>query len=210
MTLALKPEDLDFISNFSTLWAVFLGALLATIGGFGATQLEWYLERRRRERNAALFFGEVLATLHILIRFAADSTKIGEPYGPITLRLFRSVLGEVDIYNRNRETLYDLSSAELRARIHTLTLRVSMSIDGIFDATNTINTLEEQLATGAPSAAERERSEKRIANLNVNRTNGYTFLLENADQLRAVVKDLEPIARFSFDRVENAVRRTNT
>jgi len=208
--MALRPEDMDFISNFSTIWAVFLGAVLATVGGFVATQLEWYLDRRRRERNAALFFGEVLATLQILLRFAADSTKIGEPYGPITLRLFRSVLGEVEIYNRNRESIYDLRSAELRARIHTMILRISMSIDGIFDATNTIVSLEEQLESAALAPAERERIEKRIAGLNTNRNNGYTFVLENADQLKGVVKDLEPIARFSFDRVENAVRRTNT
>ena len=32
--MALNPEDLDFISNFNTLWAVFLGAILATLGGF--------------------------------------------------------------------------------------------------------------------------------------------------------------------------------
>lgn len=204
--MALRPDELDFISNFSTIWAVFLGAVLATVGGFVATQLEWYLDRRRRERNAALFFGEVLATLQILLRFAADSTKIGEPYGPITLRLFRSVLGEVDIYNRNRETLYDLRSAELRARIHTLTLRVSMSIDGIFDTTNTLNTLQDQLESGTPSAAERERIDKRMASLSENRRNSYEFVLENAEQLKGVVKDLEPIARFSFDRVENAVR----
>lgn len=208
--MALRPDEMDFISNFSTIWAVFLGAVLATVGGFVATQLEWYLDRRRRERNAALFFGEVLATLQILLKFAADSTKIGEPYGPITLRLFRSVLGEVDIYNRNRETLYDLRSAELRARIHTLTLRVSMSIDGIFDATNTITSLQDHLESPTLSAAEREKSEKRLAALSENRRNSYEFVLENADQLKAVVKDLEPIARFSFDRVENAVRRTNT
>src|SRR5690348_8464264 len=209
LSMALKPEDLDFISNFSTLWAVFLGALLATAGGFAATQLEWYLDRRRRERNAALFFGEVLATLHILANFAANSTKIGDPYGPVTLRLFRSVLGEVEIYNRNRETLYDLSSAELRARIHTLILRVSMTVDGIFDATGTITTLQDQLDSPTLSAAERSKIETRIEAMNANRRGSYEFLLENTGQLKAVVKDLEPIARFSFDRVENAVRRTN-
>jgi hypothetical protein len=207
--MALKPEDMDFISNFSTFWAVFLGALLATLGGFTATQLEWYLERRRRERNAALFFGEVLATLQILLKFAADSTKVGDPYGPITVRLFRSVMGEVEIYNRNRESLYDLRSAELRARIHVLILRISMSIDGIFDSTNTITTLEDQLEAATLAEAERERTQKRIASLSANRNSGYEFLLENADQLKAVVKDLEPIANFSFDRVETAVRRAN-
>ena len=61
--MALKPEDMDFISNFNTFWAVFLGAILATIGGFGATQAEWILERKRRERNAAIFFGDRICRL---------------------------------------------------------------------------------------------------------------------------------------------------
>jgi len=204
--VALRPEDMDFISNFSTIWAVFLGALLATLGGFAATQLEWYLERRRRERNAALFFGEVLSTLNILLGYAASTKRIGEPYGPITLRMFRSAVGEVDIYNRNRETLYDLRHAELRARIHTLTLRVNMSVDGVFDATNTIAAVQEQLR--APDLSEERRQElvKRIAALNENREGAFEFVMENAEQLKGVIRDLEPIARFSFDDMQRAVR----
>jgi hypothetical protein len=208
--MALKPEDLDFVSNFSTLWAVFLGALLATIGGFAATQLEWYLERRRRERNAALFFGEVLATLHIVMMFAANTTKIGEPYGPITLRMFRSCMGEVEIYNRNRETLYDLSHPDLRARIHTVILRISMSIDGIFDFTNTLSGIAQQLESETLSPEERKRLEARRPALETSRQNSFAFVLENADALRAIVKELEPIARFNFEDIEKAVRRANT
>src|SRR5215469_18419551 len=163
---------MDFISNFSTLWAVVLGAILATLGGFVATQLEWYIEQRRRERNAALFFGEVLATLNILLEFAANSTKIGEPYGPITLRLFRSVLGEVEIYNRNRESLYDLKNVDLRTRIHTLVLRVSMSIDGIVDTTSTIAALRSEIDHGA-SPEERSKLETRIGALDDSRRGSY-------------------------------------
>lgn len=204
--MALSPNDMDFIQNFSTLWAVFLGALLATIGGFTATQLEWYLERRRRERNAALFFGEVLSTMHILLGMAQRATKIGDPYGPITLRLFRSALGEVEIYNRNRETLYDLRDSTLRARVHTLMLRVGMSVDGIFDATSTIATLDKELEVPNLNPDERARIEARLEVLKQSRQGGYEFVEENADLLQAVIRQLEPIARFSFDDVEKAVR----
>jgi hypothetical protein len=204
--VALKPEDLDFISNFSTLWAVVLGAVLATLGGFVATQMEWYLEQRRRERNAALFFGEVLSTLNILLDFAASSTKIGDPYGPITLRLFRSVLGEVEIYNRNRESLYDLKNVELRTRIHTLVLRVSMAIDGVFDTSNTIVELQRQIDGSTTSPEERGKLEQRIGRLNENRQSSYEFVLESAEQLKSVIRMLEPIAHFSADEIERAVR----
>jgi len=200
--MALSPSEMDFVSNFSTLWAVFLGALLATIGGFAATQLEWYLERRRRERNAALFFGEVLSTLTVLLNFAVNATKIGEPYGPITQRLFRSAQGELEIYNRNRETLYDLSHAELRAQIHTLFLRVNMSIDGVLDMTNTIAAIEDQLDSSTVSAEERGKLEKRIATLEQSRKGSLEFIVENTALLKTIVKQLEPLARFSFDSIE--------
>src|SRR5260370_1123787 len=95
--VALAPNDMDFIQNFSTIWAVFLGALLATLGGFGATQLEWFLERRQ----------------------------------------------------------------ELDARLATL------------------------MET---------------------REGSYDFIMENGALLKGVIRDLEPIARFSFDDVEKAVR----
>jgi len=208
--VALNPDEMDFISNFSTFWAVFLGALLATVGGFAATQLEWYLERRRRERNAALFFGEVLATLHLVLNFAANSTKVGDPYGPVTIRMFRSSLGEIDIYNRNRETLYDLRHPELRARIHTLILRVSMTVDSIFDQTNTLTALAEQLESAGLTPEMRERLGKRRAALEASRQGSFEFVMDNVAGLRAVVKELEPIARFNFDDVEKAVRRANS
>jgi hypothetical protein len=204
--VALSPNDMDFIQNFSTIWAVFLGALLATLGGFAATQLEWYLERRRRERNAALFFGEVLSTLNILLDFAANFKKVGEPYGPITTRMFRSAVGEIEIYNRNRETLYDLRHAELRARIHTLALRITMSIEGVFDTTATIAAVQDQLRAPALSEERREEFTRRIATLSENRESGYDYLMENAVLLKGVIRDLEPIARFSFDDMEKTVR----
>ncbi|MEJ0024442.1 MAG: hypothetical protein WDN01_00320 [Rhizomicrobium sp.] len=204
--MALAPQDMDFISNFSTLWAVFLGAVLATLGGFAATQMEWYIERRRRERNAALFFGEVLTTLNIIIGYAADAKQIGDPYGPITTRMLRSAMGEVDIYNRNRESLYDLSRADLRARVHTLILRISMSIDGIFDASDTIAALEPHLDARDLRPDEQARIEARLERLKENRESSFAFIQENTVQLRQVIKEIEPIARFTYAAVEKAVR----
>jgi hypothetical protein len=203
--VALAPEDMDFISNFSTLWAVFLGAILATLGGFAATQMEWYLDHKRRGRNAALFFGEVLATLSIILSMAERTRQIGDPFGPITMRMFRSALGEIEIYNRNRETLYDISKPDLRARIHTLILRITMSIDGISDTTTTLVMLEPQLEdTTAP--AERARLEARIALLKQNRQGACEFVQESADNLKIAIRELEPIANFSYEQIEKAVR----
>ena len=39
------------------MWAIFIGAILATAGGLAAPQLEWYFERKRRGRHAAQLVG---------------------------------------------------------------------------------------------------------------------------------------------------------
>jgi hypothetical protein len=204
----LRPEDYDFLSNFSTLWAVFVGAILATIGGFTATQLEWYFERKRREKNAALFFGEVLSTLAILIRMARSTRGRGDPYGPVTSRMLRAARREIDIYDRNRESLLDLRDAEIRARIHTLVLRITMPLDGIFDATQELGTLQTQIR--APGLTDRDRAEieGRMALVDGARNVGFDFAVETGEQLFETVKQLEPLAGVSFDNIESIVRNT--
>jgi hypothetical protein len=204
----LQPSDYDFLSNFSTLWAVFIGAILATIGGFAATQLEWHFERSRRERNAALFFGEVLSTLATLMRLANDARGRGDPYGRVTMRMLHAARREIDIYDRNRESLLDLRDAATRARIHTLILRITMPIDGVFDATQEIASLQNQLKTATHSESERKEIEAQIAALRESRDFGFDFAVENTEQLKNTIKVLEPVARESFDTIETIVRNS--
>jgi hypothetical protein len=198
--------DYDFISNFSTIWAVFLGAVLATIGGFAATQLEWYFERARRERNAALFFGEVLSTLSELMKLASRTHKVGDPFGPVTLRMLRTARREIDIYDRNRESLFDVRDADVRAKIHTLILRISMPIDGVFDATQELALVEAQMK--AATGEERDELAKRLERIRETRAGGFEFAEEIAEQLPGTLKLLEPLARHSFDNIEAVVRNS--
>lgn len=206
--MALNPEDLDFISNFNTFWAVFLGAILATIGGFGATQAEWILERRRRERNAAIFFGELLTTMNIILTIAGESREVGDPYGPITLRMLRSAVKEVDIYNRNRETLFDLRDAEIRAKIHTLVLRIVMPADGVFDTTSEIAQVQALLKSPGMTLDDRAELEERLERLRATRVGAFDTVLESSEQLKNVVRQLEPIAKYSYDNIDKVVRNT--
>jgi len=204
--MALKPEDFDFISNFSTLWSVVLGALLATMGGLIGGQLEWFFESRRRERDAALFFGEVLSTLKMILDLAVNSRKIGDPYGPITIRFLRSARREIDIYERNRETLYAIRNGDLRSQIHTIILRLSMPLDGVFDATNAIETVSAQLKAPNLPAADREELEARLQKIRENRDGGFDFLTETAEQMKPIVTALGGISRRESDSIERAVR----
>ena len=125
-------------ANTETLWSVVIGALLATVGGFAATQMEGILRRRERERSAALLFGEILTALELVVRIANESRGRGDPYGPFTMRLLRAVRRETDTYDRNREQLYDLPDARVRALIHALMVRVTLTLEGVFETTEEI------------------------------------------------------------------------
>jgi hypothetical protein len=122
-------------ADMETLWAVVVGAVLATVGGFAATQLEQFFRRRERRRSAALLFGEILSVIELITALADDARGRGDPYGQLTMRLLRAVRREADAYDRNREQLYDLPDAKLRAQIHALMVRVTLTLDGVFDTT---------------------------------------------------------------------------
>jgi hypothetical protein len=200
----VKPDNFDFISNFSTLWQVFLGAVLATVGGLAATQLEWHFERKRRAQQAAMFFGEVLTTLHIILDIAHRTHGRGDPFGPITLRMLRAGKREIEIYDRNRETLFDLHDPKLRARIHTLILRLSNPLESVLDTTEEIRAVETQLRAPDLTAAHREDLEARMVRLNTSRDGGYEFTIETAAQLMETVKALEALAKQTFGGEERA------
>src|SRR5690242_41203 len=194
-------EIFDSASNRSALWAVILGAVLATMGGFVATQMERVVEQRRRERNAALFFGELLSTFQVILWYVNDTHGRGEPFGPITLRMLKSARKEIDIYDRNRESLFDLRHSDLRARIQTLIIRVTMPIEGIFDATHEIQALQARY-----EIPPRPDLEVRIAALYEQRDGGYEFIMETAQQLPGIIRDLEPLAHHSFRNIDEIVR----
>lgn len=201
----MTSDTFGFLADQSTLWAVVLGAILATIGGFVATALERTLDKRERERNAALFFGEILSSLAIILRFADDTKKIGEPYGPVTMRMLRSARSELDIYDRNRENIFDLRDADLRARIQTLLIRLSMPLDGVIEAAMELNALQAELKA-QKDPVERRELEERLKTDEARRERAYGFIVQTAAQLKDVVAGLAPIAKHSFDRLERVAR----
>lgn len=193
--MAIAPGELDFISNFNTVWAVVLGAVLATVGGFAATQMERMVGQRERERNSALLFGEVLSTLAIILEIGAETRMRGDPYGAITMRMLRSARREIDIYERNRERLFDLGDGALRARIHTHMVRLSMPLDNIFAATQEL--AEARLAASAPNA-DPAKSAAIVARIEEHRDSEFDYLIVMAAKLTSIITQLEPLARHSF------------
>ena len=130
----MRLEFPEYAHQAETLLAVGVGAVLATIGGFVATLLEARLHRRDRERTAALTFGEILASLRVLLRAIEDAHGRGEPFGPLTLRLLRGARREVDAYERNRPALSDLRTPDIRLSLHALMIRVTLALDGVLEA----------------------------------------------------------------------------
>jgi hypothetical protein len=191
--------DYDFLGNLSGGGAIFLGAILATAGGVASTQLEWHFERKRRAQQAAMFFGEVLTTLHILLDIARRTHGRGDPFGPITMRMLRAAKREIELYDRNRETLFDLGDPKLRSRIHTLILRLNAPLEGVFDSHEEMRNVEFKLKSADLTPAQRADMEARLAGLTQNREGGYDFAMENAADILGAVRALEPVARHSFD-----------
>ncbi|MDB5483556.1 MAG: hypothetical protein JWO83_4609 [Caulobacteraceae bacterium] len=172
--MRLNPFDLS--PHGETLVAVVVGALLATISGVAANQLEAYFRRRDRERTAALLFGEVLSGLRVLLEGADRARRIGEPYGPFTLRMLHAARREIDIYERNRESLLDLRNAALRVDVHVMMVTIAMPLDGIIDS-----------IVNPGSADDQTRDE------------AFSFIIDGLAALPPLVARLGKIARHRFE-----------
>ena len=207
--MPLRAENFDFVSNLDTVWAVVAGAVLATAGGFIATQIEHRVDSKRRERQAALFFGEIMALLGVTVGAAGRARGIGDPYGPVTMRLLRMIRRELDVYDRNRERLFELKNPAMRARIHITLLRTMMGVEGAIEAADDVTQLQAELKInpGMPEA-QREHLEARLADQIQRRDGGFDFLIESSDAAAKLSKELEPIAHVDFERMIQATRDT--
>jgi hypothetical protein len=166
---------MDFSPHTDTLVAVVLGALLATVSGIIANQLESHFQRRERERSAALLFGELMSTLKIILENADRTRAVGERYGPITRRMLRAARREIDIYDRHRVALMDLRDAALRVDIHNVMVRISTPLDGVLDS----------LAADQTSEPTLEQS--------------FHYMMENVSRLQGLVTRLGRRAGHTFD-----------
>lgn len=162
----MRAEQFEFVSNLDTLAAVVLGALLATAGGLVAEHYEDQIERRRKERDAARFFGEILMAIDEILDFAFQSQKIGDPWGAVTVRMFRTAKRESEVYERNRERLFEIHDPPLRSRIHRHFLLESFPLDALVDYCDEIIALENELGAEADegrAGALKKRLEDRMA-----------------------------------------------
>lgn len=197
---------MSFQADQETLLAVVIGAVLATAGGFAASQLEGLLRRRDRERAAALLFGELLTTLRLIVNLADERRAHGDPYGPITMRFVRAAQRETEIYDRNRETLFDLRDPAIRARVRFLFAQATFTLDGVADASTEIAAVERSLRGLEPDDPSRAETEARFKGLQENRQAAFEFALETTAKIAPLLAVLTPLANHSFD-ANDAVAR---
>jgi hypothetical protein len=205
--MAVRAESFDFISNLDTLGAIVAGAILATAAGFVASQIEHRVDSKRRERQSALFFGEIMALLGVTVGAASRARGVGDPYGPVTMRLLRMIRRELDVYDRNRERLFDLRDPALRARIHITLLRTTMGVEGAIESAEEARQIETDLKINDAMPAEhREHLKARLSNQFSLRDGGFDVLIEASERASKLSKELEPLARVDFETLVKATR----
>ena len=172
----MRIDPGDFTPHTETLVAVVLGAVLATLSGLLGTHVEARLRRAERQRDSALFIGEMLLSLGVLIDETVVRKSFGAPYGPITLRILAAARRELDLYERRREQLYDVRNPTLRSRIHGLIVRLTLPIDGILASTETLRIDPDQ-----PSLIEA-------------REGAFDFMVQFRQEIDPVVNELAKLA----------------
>jgi len=170
-------------SESGPLLGVAVGAVLATMGGLLGGQIENRLNRKEREQNAALLFGEILAALRLIVDLADETRGRGDPYGPVTLRIVKAAHRETIIYGRNRETLFAIRDPLLRTKSHILLLQMSLTLEAVLEAADA-------LKTATPAEAEAATTQL---------VNSFDYLLELHAELPPLITQFETIARQSFD-----------
>jgi hypothetical protein len=205
--MPVRSETFDFISNLDTIWAIVAGAVLATTGGLIATQLEHRFDTKRRERESALFFGEIMTMVRMTAEAAERARGIGDPFGPVTMRLLRMVRRELDVYDRNRERLFELKDPIMRAHIHRTLLRTMMGVEGTIESANEAAELEDEILSSPDMPPQRlQVLTRRMEDQKERRNLSFDFLNEMSQSAVDLAKKLEPIARVDFDTLLKAAR----
>ncbi|GAB5454285.1 MAG: hypothetical protein Hens2KO_05140 [Henriciella sp.] len=195
----MRQSVFDYIDNLDTLLAVIVGALLATGGAMMAELVQDRLGRRRREREAARFFGEILTSADRVLDRAFASMDIGEEWGSVSKRLFRTALDETAVYERNRERLFDIRDIPLRRAIHIHFLEETVPLVALVETWDEIDEIETELtASDHLSQARREYLEVELDKLKVARSGAVSTVKTKHGETDQICELLEPIAGLTF------------
>lgn len=209
MAAELTQSIFDIAGAYSQIFAMLMGAFLASAGGFMVTVLLDRLERQREERSIALVCLDLLTSMQVISKLAERSRGRGDPYGPVTMRLVRRMLRDVDVYERNRERIADIRDADLRAEVYAYMARTTMAIEGVIFESETISSLDERIqflrfdghdAKADELAVRRTESDQR-------RTGSFDFLVEEINDSPTLITRLRAVAGSDGHRLSEIVER---
>ncbi|PHS76894.1 MAG: hypothetical protein COB56_05095 [Robiginitomaculum sp.] len=196
----MRTSAFDFLSNLDTLLAVFIGAGLATGGALLAEIIQERTNRKRRERDAARFFGDILMSIDQILSFAFHSQGIGDKWGGVSIRLFKTALKEAEVYERNRERLFDILDMDLRGRIHSHFLTETFPIEALIESSEDIASIENTLGRGVKlSKKEADKLNVQLSELFEAREAGLTALKREHAKTDDLCRDMEKIAKVKFN-----------
>lgn len=178
--------------------AMLLGALLASSGGFVVAWLLDRMARRRQEQSIALVCLDLVTSLGVMVNLAKGARARGNPYGPFTLRLVRGCLRDLEVYERNRERIADISDPSLRAEIYQCMARMTLAVDGVLVENDLIDELKERiddarLAGKADKVDELTREQTERAE---RRDGSFDFMVDTVQELCGdLTKKLRAVAK---------------
>jgi hypothetical protein len=117
----------------------------------------------------------------------------------MTLRLIKAAQREIETYERNRSSLYDLHNSEVRIRIHVVMVQVRLSLEGVLDASLRIDEAQTKLRQTAAEHPDHLEATRVLKILGPERETAFEFTASAAAELEALVKALQPLARVDFD-----------
>jgi hypothetical protein len=165
--------------------AMLIGAFLASSGGFLVAWLLDRMERKRQERSIALVCLDLLSSLSVLSNLAKDARARGNPYGPYTIRLVRSCMRDLDVYERNRERIADIGDPNARAEIYQCMARMTLAIEGVLAETDLLARTSDEIvaARAGGDQAKVEALEVDRRERETRRDNSFEFMLETTQDL---------------------------
>jgi hypothetical protein len=167
--------------------AMLIGAFLASAGGFLVAWLLDRMERKRQERSIALVCLDLLSSLSVLTNLAKDARARGNPYGPYTIRLVRSCMRDLDVYERNRERIADIADPNVRAELYQCMARMTLAVDGILGETDVIARTSDEIeaARSRNDAARVQELQQDRSEREARRDLSFDFMLETTQALCA-------------------------
>lgn len=178
--------------------AMLLGAFLASSGGFVVAWLLDRLARKRQEQSIALVCLDLVTSLGVMVSLAKGARGRGDPYGPFTLRLVRGCLRDLEVYDRNRERIADITDPGLRAEIYQCMARMTLAVDGVLVETDLIVALKDRIddarLAGKSDKVEDllHEQEERVQR----RDSSFDFMVDTVQELCAdLAKKLRAVAK---------------